>query len=144
MTPSPVGLPDAERVSLAEYRAALGTWLDEHHDELAPRYDPPGTLDEHVAQMQRVKAILFDAGWMRFGWPERVGGLGGSPMLRTELGAAHRGSRPDRSGPLLPRRGARAHPHRLRVARDRRRGRPPTAVGRRDVVPGVLRARQRE
>jgi alkylation response protein AidB-like acyl-CoA dehydrogenase len=24
---------------------------------------------------------------MRFGWPERVGGLGGSPMLRTELGA---------------------------------------------------------
>ena len=38
--------------------------------------------------MQRVKAILFDAGWMRYGWPERVGGLGGSPMLRTELGAA--------------------------------------------------------
>jgi alkylation response protein AidB-like acyl-CoA dehydrogenase len=24
---------------------------------------------------------------MRYGWPERVGGLGGSPMLRTELGA---------------------------------------------------------
>ncbi len=38
--------------------------------------------------MQRVKAILYEAGWMRCGWPERVGGLGGSPMLRTELGAA--------------------------------------------------------
>ena len=38
--------------------------------------------------MQRVKSVLFDAGWMRYGWPERVGGLGGSPMLRTELGAA--------------------------------------------------------
>ena len=38
--------------------------------------------------MQRVKSILFDADWMRYGWPERVGGLGGSPMLRTELGAA--------------------------------------------------------
>jgi alkylation response protein AidB-like acyl-CoA dehydrogenase len=38
--------------------------------------------------MQRVKSILFDAGWMQFGWPERVGGRGGSPMLRTELGAA--------------------------------------------------------
>jgi alkylation response protein AidB-like acyl-CoA dehydrogenase len=25
---------------------------------------------------------------MQFGWPERVGGRGGSPMLRTELGAA--------------------------------------------------------
>ena len=35
-----------------------------------------------------MKSILFDAGWMRWGWPERVGGLGGSPMLRTELGAA--------------------------------------------------------
>src|SRR5262245_2625584 len=38
--------------------------------------------------MQRVKSILFEAGWMQFGWPERVGGRGGSPMLRTELGAA--------------------------------------------------------
>ncbi|MEX2255600.1 MAG: acyl-CoA dehydrogenase family protein [Acidimicrobiia bacterium] len=81
-------MPDADRVSLADYRAALHSWLDEHHEELAPRYAPPGTLDEHVAQMQRAKSVLFDAGWMRYGWPDRVGGLGGSPMLRTELGAA--------------------------------------------------------
>jgi alkylation response protein AidB-like acyl-CoA dehydrogenase len=81
-------LPDAERVTVADHRAALHAWLDEHHEELAPTYEPPGTLDEHVAQMQRVKSLLFDAGWMRYGWPERVGGLGGSPMLRTELGAA--------------------------------------------------------
>jgi alkylation response protein AidB-like acyl-CoA dehydrogenase len=38
--------------------------------------------------MQRLKRALFDAGWMQWGWPERVGGRGGSPMLRTELGAA--------------------------------------------------------
>jgi alkylation response protein AidB-like acyl-CoA dehydrogenase len=74
--------------ALADYRAGLQAWLDAHRDELAPRYSPPGTLDDHVAQMQRVKAILFEAGWMRYGWPERVGGLGGSPMMRTELGAA--------------------------------------------------------
>ena len=73
---------------VAEFRSALHAWLDAHHDELAPRFDPPGTLDDHVHQMQRVKSILFDADWMRYGWPERVGGLGGSPMLRTELGAA--------------------------------------------------------
>jgi DNA-binding response OmpR family regulator len=30
--------------------------------------------------LQRVKAILYEAGWMRFGWPEAVGGLGGSPL----------------------------------------------------------------
>jgi alkylation response protein AidB-like acyl-CoA dehydrogenase len=73
---------------LPRYRVELRRWLDAHQEELAPRYDPPGTLDDHVAQMQRVKAVLFEAGWMRFGWPERVGGRGGSPMLRTELGAA--------------------------------------------------------
>src|SRR5512147_1522457 len=75
-------------VDLAEYRAGLHAWLEAHLVELAPRYPPPGTLDDHVAQMQRVKSILFDAGWMQFGWPERVGGRGGPPALRTELGAA--------------------------------------------------------
>jgi alkylation response protein AidB-like acyl-CoA dehydrogenase len=75
-------------MDIAEFRSELTAWLDARHDELAPTFSPPGTLDEHVAQMQRVKAKLFDAGWMRWGWPERVGGLGGSPMLRTELGAA--------------------------------------------------------
>jgi alkylation response protein AidB-like acyl-CoA dehydrogenase len=73
---------------VAEFRSELHAWLDAHHDELAPPYSPPGTLDDHIAQMQRAKAILYEAGWMRWGWPERVGGLGGSPMLRTELGAA--------------------------------------------------------
>jgi alkylation response protein AidB-like acyl-CoA dehydrogenase len=75
-------------VELADYRAELHRWLDAHHEELAPRYSAPGTLDDHIAQMQRVKSVLFEAGWMQFGWPERVGGRGGSPMLRTELGAA--------------------------------------------------------
>jgi alkylation response protein AidB-like acyl-CoA dehydrogenase len=73
--------------SLAQYRADLNAWLDAHAAELAPRYEAPGTLDAQIAQMQRVKGILFDAGWMRDGWPERVGGRGGSPMTRTELGA---------------------------------------------------------
>jgi alkylation response protein AidB-like acyl-CoA dehydrogenase len=75
-------------MEIADFRAQLHAWLDAHHDDLAPTYAPPGTLDDHMAQMQRVKGILYDAGWMRWGWPARVGGLGGSPMLRTELGAA--------------------------------------------------------
>jgi alkylation response protein AidB-like acyl-CoA dehydrogenase len=75
-------------MDIAEFRRELLAWLDEHHDEVAPPYDPPGTLDEHIAQIQRVKGVLYEAGWMRWGWPERVGGFGGSPMLRTELGAA--------------------------------------------------------
>src|SRR5262245_59317593 len=74
--------------AIADFRARLRTWLDGHAAALAPPFAPPGTLDEQVAQMQRVKGLLHEAGWMRWGWPERVGGLGGSPMLRTELGAA--------------------------------------------------------
>jgi alkylation response protein AidB-like acyl-CoA dehydrogenase len=72
---------------MTAYRAELHDWLDAHAGELAPPYSEPGTLDEQMAQMQRVKGLLFDAGWMRYGWPEHVGGLGGSPLLRTELGA---------------------------------------------------------
>jgi alkylation response protein AidB-like acyl-CoA dehydrogenase len=86
-SPSGSDLPEPS-APLADYRAALHAWLDASQPEIAPRYDLPGTLDEHVAQMQRVKRILFEAGWMQYGWPERVGGRGGPPMLRTELGAA--------------------------------------------------------
>jgi alkylation response protein AidB-like acyl-CoA dehydrogenase len=88
------GLEEADRMgdepgaSVADFRADLHAWLDAHAAELAPPYRLPGTLDEQIAQMQRVKSLLFAAGWMRQGWPERVGGLGGSPMFRTELGAA--------------------------------------------------------
>jgi alkylation response protein AidB-like acyl-CoA dehydrogenase len=74
--------------AIADFRSDLHAWLDAHQAELAPPFVEPGTLDDQIEQMQRVKSILFDAGWMRYGWPERVGGLGGSPMLRTELGAA--------------------------------------------------------
>jgi alkylation response protein AidB-like acyl-CoA dehydrogenase len=82
------GSGDSHPIDFAAYRAELHAWLDAHHEELAPRYRAPGTLDDHMAQMQRVKSILFDAGWMQYGWPERVGGRGGPAMLRTELGAA--------------------------------------------------------
>jgi len=82
------GMDDSRSIDLGAYRAALQRWLDAHQDEVAPRHAPPGTLDERMAQMQRVKSILFEAGWMQLGWPQRVGGRGGPPVLRTELGAA--------------------------------------------------------
>ncbi len=74
--------------ALADYRAELRDWLDANHARLALRPEPPRTLDERIAQMQHTKRLLYEAGWMQLGWPERVGGRGGSPMLRTELGAA--------------------------------------------------------
>ncbi|HZP30465.1 MAG TPA: acyl-CoA dehydrogenase family protein [Acidimicrobiia bacterium] len=75
-------------MDVAEFRREVNAWLDAHDAELAPPFAGTGTLDERVTQMRRTNAALYDAGWMRWGWPERVGGYGGSPMLRTELGAA--------------------------------------------------------
>jgi alkylation response protein AidB-like acyl-CoA dehydrogenase len=40
---------------------------------------------DHLATVRR---LTYEAGWMRWGWPERVGGLGGSPLLRAYLGEA--------------------------------------------------------
>src|SRR4051794_11126034 len=70
------------------FRTSLDAWLDEHQGALAPSFAGTGTLDEQMAQLAKVKRLAFDAGFMRWGWPERVGGLGGSPLLRGYLGEA--------------------------------------------------------
>ena len=72
-------------MNLADFRPSLDHWLDENADELAPEHAHRGTLDQQMAQLSKVKRLAFDAGWMRWGWPERVGGLGGSPLLRGYL-----------------------------------------------------------
>ena len=75
-------------MELDEFRPALDRWLDEHADELAPDADAGKSLDGDMAQLAKVKRLTYDAGWMRWGWPERVGGLGGSTLLRGYLGEA--------------------------------------------------------
>lgn len=75
-------------MQLAALRPALDRWLDEHADELAPDPGAHATLEAELAQVAKVKRLAFEAGWMRWGWPERVGGLGGSPLLRGYLGEA--------------------------------------------------------
>jgi alkylation response protein AidB-like acyl-CoA dehydrogenase len=75
-------------MELDEFRASLDRWLDENADLLAPAYTGWPTLDESVVQVTKVKQLAYDAGFMRWGWPERVGGLGGSTLLRGYLGEA--------------------------------------------------------
>ena len=67
-------------------------WLDQHADELRPN-DPSkhggvASLEDHMAQIAKVRRLTFDAGWARYGWPERVGGLGGLTVLRAYLSEA--------------------------------------------------------
>jgi len=81
-------LADATRDGQATlwFRARLTDWIDEHLDELTPDYPDHGTTEQLLAHQRQVQRLLFDAGWMRWGWPEDVGGLGGTPLFRAVLG----------------------------------------------------------
>ncbi len=75
-------------MELDQFRREFDAWLDEHADELAPDHGGVATLDDHMAQIAKVRRLTFDAGWARQGWPERVGGLGGSSIVRAYLSEA--------------------------------------------------------
>ena len=75
-------------MDLEAFRTKLDAWLNEHAAALAPDHTGLGTLRDQMAQLSRVKRLAYDSGWMRWGWPERVGGFGGSPLLRAYLGEA--------------------------------------------------------
>ena len=127
--------------STAEFRSRLVAWLDEN--DLTP---PPGdhSLDAHHAQHSRVLSALYDAGWMRYGWPESAGGLGGPAILRAVVGEEVVGRGLDEPGPysmlevLTPTMIDYARPE---LAAEMV---PLLLSGPRNLVPGLLRTRLRQ
>jgi alkylation response protein AidB-like acyl-CoA dehydrogenase len=77
---------DFTAASTAEFRTALVPWIDERLETLQPPYVGHGSTAELLEHQRRVQHLLYDAGWMRWGWPTEVGGLGGSAQLRAVLG----------------------------------------------------------
>ncbi|WP_329281161.1 acyl-CoA dehydrogenase family protein [Streptomyces sp. NBC_01451] len=69
-------------MNVTEFRTDLRRWLDAN--DLSP--GPDDSLDAQVTQLARVRRALYEAGWMRYGWPAEVRGLGGPPVLRAVLG----------------------------------------------------------
>jgi len=69
-------------MNVSEFHADLRAWLDEN--DLTP--GPDHSLEGHVKQFGRVCAALYEADWMRYGWPVEAGGLGGPAMLRAVVG----------------------------------------------------------
>ena len=133
---------DRLATDLDAFRAAFAAWLDEHDDVLArQRAVHSNDFAEIVVAQRPLQVALFDAGWVRYGWPEHLGGLGGD--------ARHRGSMYEalaaRLVPLpesyytletlIPMLSVYA-PELARAAPRR------VAARRRDLVPGVLRARR--
>ena len=66
--------------------ASLVGWIEENYDDLQPTYEGHGTTTQILNHQRTVQRRLFDMEFMRWGWPEAVGGLGGSPLLRAVLG----------------------------------------------------------
>src|SRR5271156_4851391 len=104
-------------MKVEQFRADLRAWLDEH--DLTP--GPDHSLEAHMSQLARVHAALYDAGWMRYGWPEKGGGAGeGGRAWRSGHAARDRGRRggrppPRRTRPVFDGRSARADHDRLRA-----------------------------
>lgn len=80
------------REGLRRFRVDLADWLAEHGSDLVPLGEGNG-LAEDAARTMRNQRVLWEAGWLRYGWPALVGGSGGSPMLRAAVAeeAAGRG-----------------------------------------------------
>jgi alkylation response protein AidB-like acyl-CoA dehydrogenase len=72
-------------VDVEEFRDGVRSWIDAVGDTLVPAVEDH-SVDAQLGHQRRVQRLLFDEGWMRWGWPTRVGGLGGSPTLRAVLG----------------------------------------------------------
>ncbi len=70
----------------ARFRDSLVAWIEGHLPELEPPFEDHGTTEELLSHQREVQRLLFDQGWMRWGWPEAIGGLGGSPLFRAVLG----------------------------------------------------------
>jgi alkylation response protein AidB-like acyl-CoA dehydrogenase len=82
-------------VNVEQFRADLRAWLDDN--DLTP--GPDHSLQGQMEQLARVHRALYDADWMRYGWPVEVGGLGGPALLRAIVGEEVVGRRLAEPGP---------------------------------------------
>jgi alkylation response protein AidB-like acyl-CoA dehydrogenase len=82
-------------MNVDEFRSGLRKWLGEN--DLTP--GPDHSLQGHMLQFRRVSRVLYDADWMRYGWPVEVGGLGGPAVLRAIVGEEVVGRRLAEPGP---------------------------------------------
>jgi alkylation response protein AidB-like acyl-CoA dehydrogenase len=82
-TSQPVRQP--ELADPATYAAAFEQWLLSRPPALVDACVPRGDYAARVASMQSLMAALYEAGWARYGWPEELGGLGGTIVHRAAM-----------------------------------------------------------
>jgi len=67
------------------FAAAFDAWLDAHPGVIEEVTRPVHPFEARVAAMSRLMERLFAEGWSRHGWPEEVGGLGGTILQRAAM-----------------------------------------------------------
>ncbi|MDI9940132.1 MULTISPECIES: acyl-CoA dehydrogenase family protein [Rhodococcus] len=72
--------------TIAEHTADLAEWIGENSDTLDNfRRTVAGGVRAEIEHNRELMTLLYEAGWSRWGWPEEVGGLGGSELHRAAL-----------------------------------------------------------
>jgi alkylation response protein AidB-like acyl-CoA dehydrogenase len=83
---APGGSPIADPLlDLGAFAHGLEDWLGGRPAAVAAAARPVPSYPERVEVMSALMGALFDAGWGRYGWPERAGGLGGTIRHRAAL-----------------------------------------------------------
>ena len=66
------------------FRDVVREWLGEHASSL-PRAEPGADFGERLRCLRQLQSKLYESGWARWGWPEALGGLGGTAIHRAVL-----------------------------------------------------------
>lgn len=79
----PAAVPPALlELPIAGFAQRFRAWLADHDDQVRPLLAPGSDFDERVAAARRLRRLLWDTGWARYGWPAPVGGHGGTSLHR--------------------------------------------------------------
>lgn len=71
--------------TLEDFARAVDRWLIDNEASLSARWAESVTLDAQMEYLRELFAALWDSGCSRWGWPEEIGGFGGSPLFRAVL-----------------------------------------------------------
>lgn len=70
---------------IADFRGELAGWLTANAGQLERFRRLPNDLDGQFTVLRDLQRLLYEDGWLRYGWPEALGGRGGSAVLRGVL-----------------------------------------------------------
>ncbi|HEX3929689.1 MAG TPA: acyl-CoA dehydrogenase family protein [Nocardioides sp.] len=77
---------DLGSLSPAAFQERLEAWITEHATQLGEvQPDESLSVEEATASPRLYQRMLFDAGWLRAGWPAEIGGSGGSAERRAQV-----------------------------------------------------------